>query len=65
MYICYVDESGTPDIPCNTSHFVLAGISIPVWHWKRCDSEIETIKNTIQGSRNKCWLDVEALQRTA
>ena len=45
MYICYIDESGTSDIPGNTSHFVLAGISVPVWHWKRCDSEVETIKN--------------------
>ncbi|MBA4379537.1 MAG: hypothetical protein C0393_02425 [Anaerolinea sp.] len=44
MYLCYVDESGTSDIPGNTSHFVLAGISIPIWHWKDCDREIETIK---------------------
>lgn len=45
MYICYIDESGTPDIPGNTSHFVLAGISIPVWHWKDCDNEINAIKD--------------------
>ena len=44
MYLCYVDESGTPDIPGNTSHFVLAGISTPVWHWKNCDQEIRAIK---------------------
>ena len=24
MYLCYIDESGTPDIPGNTSHYVLA-----------------------------------------
>lgn len=44
MYLCYVDESGTPDIPGNTSHFVLAGISTPVWRWKNCDQEIRAIK---------------------
>jgi len=37
MYLCYVDESGTPDIPGNTSHFVLDGIFTPVWHWKKCE----------------------------
>lgn len=45
MYLCYMDESGTPDIPGNTSHFVLVGLSIPVWHWKTCESEINAIKN--------------------
>lgn len=44
MYLCYVDESGTSDIPGNTSHFVLAGLSIPIWYWKDCDREIEAIK---------------------
>lgn len=44
MYLCYIDESGTSDIPGNTSHFILAGLSIPIWRWKDCDREIETIK---------------------
>jgi len=44
MHICYVDESGTPDIPGNTSHYILAGVSIPVEKWKECDKDIETIK---------------------
>jgi len=44
MYLCYIDESGTPDIPGNTSHFVLAGVSIPVWYWNQCDREINEIK---------------------
>jgi hypothetical protein len=44
MYLCYIDESGTADIPGNTSHFVLAGISIPIWQWKYCDQRIEGIK---------------------
>jgi hypothetical protein len=43
VYICYVDESGTPDIPGNTSHFVLAALAIPIWHWKDADREISRI----------------------
>jgi hypothetical protein len=30
MYLCYIDESGTPQIPGNTSHFILAGLAIPI-----------------------------------
>ena len=44
MYLCYVDESGTSDIPGNTSHFVLAGLSIPINQWKYCDNAILAIK---------------------
>ncbi len=44
MYLCYMDESGTPEIPGNTSHFVLAGLSIPIAYWRECDGEIKSIK---------------------
>ena len=44
MYLCYVDESGTSDIPGSTSHFVLSGLAIPIEQWKICDKEIEGIK---------------------
>lgn len=44
MYLLYIDESGTSAIPGNTSHFILAGISVPIWHWKDCDREIVAIK---------------------
>ena len=44
MYFCYIDESGTPLIPGNTSHYVLAGISIPIRYWKLCDKHIFKIK---------------------
>ncbi len=44
MYLCYVDESGTPEIPGNTSHYVLAGLAIPVWHWKTCDKDLRKLK---------------------
>ncbi len=45
MYLCYVDESGTYSIPGNTSHYILAGISIPIWYWRKCEEDIERIKN--------------------
>lgn len=44
VYFCYIDESGTPQIPGNTSHYVLCGISIPVKDWKKCDVAINKIK---------------------
>lgn len=44
MYLCYIDESGTSDIPGTTSHFILAGLSIPVWHWSDCDHDILALK---------------------
>lgn len=44
MQLCYIDESGTSDIPGNTSHFVLAGIAIPIWQWNNCDRQIFAIK---------------------
>ncbi len=44
MYLCYIDESGTSSIPGNTSHFVLAGLSVPIWHWRDCDKEISAIR---------------------
>ena len=44
MFFCYIDESGTPDVPGNTSHYILAGLSIPIDKWKDCDKEISAIK---------------------
>jgi hypothetical protein len=43
MYLCYIDESGTPEIPGNTSHFILAGLSMPIWHWRDADREITRV----------------------
>lgn len=43
MYICYVDESGTPEVPGNTSHFVLAGIAIPISKWREADGQVGAI----------------------
>jgi len=44
MRLCYIDESGTPQIPGNTSHYILAGLSIPINKWKNYDAQIEKIK---------------------
>ena len=44
VYFCYIDEYGTPLIPGNTSHYVLAGICIPINFWKLCDKHIYNIK---------------------
>jgi len=45
MYFCYIDESGTPDIPGTTSHYILAGVSIPVFCWKEFDAQVTALKN--------------------
>jgi hypothetical protein len=39
----FAGRSGTPDVPGNTSHFVLAGLSILIWHWIDADREISAI----------------------
>ena len=44
MLFCYIDESGVKEIPGNSSHFVLAGIAVPVDKWKQCDAEVQSIK---------------------
>lgn len=43
MYVCYIDESGTPEIPGSSSHYVLAGFAIPVKHWRSIDLAISEI----------------------
>ena len=44
MFLCYIDESGTPEVPGTTSHYVLAGLSIPIYHWKTCEEEVDQVK---------------------
>ncbi len=44
VYFCYIDESGTPEVPGNTSHYVLAGLSIPISYWKLCEKGIMKVK---------------------
>lgn len=42
-YFCYVDESGTPEVPGTSSHFVLVGLAIPIERWGDADREIAAI----------------------
>ena len=59
MYLCYIDESGISETSGNTSHFVLAGLAIPIYRWKDCDREIELIKSKyhLQGIEvHTAWL---------
>lgn len=44
MFLCYIDESGVASIPGNTSHYILAGLTIPISKWKYCEKEIRSIK---------------------
>ncbi len=45
MYLCYLDESGTPETPGTTSHFVLCGLAIPAKFWNTCEKTISEFKN--------------------
>jgi Protein of unknown function (DUF3800) len=45
MYLCYIDESGVPEIGHGTSHFVLVGLSIEAWDWTRQDRAVTLVKN--------------------
>lgn len=59
MYLCYIDESGTPDIPGNTSHYVLAGLSFPDRYWRNQDRQVQAIKNRyglVQAEIHVAWL---------
>jgi hypothetical protein len=44
MRICYLDESGVPELTAQTSHFVLLGMSIQAETWKTKDRQIARIK---------------------
>lgn len=42
-YFCYVDESGTPEVPGTSSHFVLVGVAIPIDKWGEADRQIAAV----------------------
>jgi hypothetical protein len=59
MYLCYLDESGTPDHTSNTNHFVLLGIAFPVQCWRTVSGSIDTTKQRYGLSRTEIhtgWL---------
>jgi hypothetical protein len=42
-YFCYIDESGTPEVPGTSSHFVLVGFAVPINAWREADRQIRQI----------------------
>ena len=42
-YFCYVDESGTPEVPGTSSHFVLVGLAVPIEKWGEADRQIASV----------------------
>lgn len=58
-YLCYIDESGTPEVPGTTSHFILAGLAIPIDRWQEADRQITAILNRYDladGELHTAWL---------
>ncbi len=45
MYLCYLDESGTPEPGSSTDHFVLLGLAIPADTWKQKDAQVNSLKS--------------------
>ncbi len=45
MYFCYLDESGTPQLAAQTSHFILLGLAIPAAAWHEKDRRVNVIKS--------------------
>jgi hypothetical protein len=67
MYICYLDESGTPEISGNTSHYILAGLCIPIWHWKTCDIEVRKVcekYNLVDKEIHTAWILRSYIEQT-
>jgi Protein of unknown function (DUF3800) len=44
MHICYIDESGVPELNQGTTHFVLLGLSIEAWDWRQQDRAVTLVK---------------------
>lgn len=44
MFLCYLDESGVPEVGAGTSHFVLLGFSIQATYWRGQDGQISEAK---------------------
>ena len=61
MYLCYLDESGTTGASMgDTSHFVLAGLSIPIWHWRDADREVSRVLEGVRVGRHRAPHSVDA-----
>jgi hypothetical protein len=59
VYLCYIDESGTPEVPGNGTHFVLAGLAIPIGAWRDADRDVSGIlsKSALEESElHTAWM---------
>ncbi|MCK5134544.1 MAG: DUF3800 domain-containing protein [Bacteroidales bacterium] len=68
MYLCYIDESGTSSTNDNSSHFVLAGLSIPIWKWNTCERDINRIKrryNLQDAEIHTAWINRDYREQRA
>ena len=45
MCLCDINESETSDCLGNNSRYVLVGVSLPIWHWRNTDREVEAIEH--------------------
>ncbi len=66
MRICYLDESGTPELSGDSSHFVLLGLSIQGETWKHKDDDITVIKRRfgLEGAEiHSGWLSRRYLEQ--
>ena len=67
VYFCYIDESGTPEMSGNTSHYVLAGLAIPISKWKFCENGITNIKkkyNLESAEIHTAWIARKYLEQS-
>jgi len=67
VYFCYIDESGTPEMTGNTSHFVLAGLAIPISKWKYCENGIMQIKKKYglkEAEIHTAWISRKYLEQS-
>jgi hypothetical protein len=44
MHLCYLDESGVPELNQGTTHFVLLGLSIEAGDWRNQDRAVSVVK---------------------
>lgn len=59
MYICYLDESGTPELSHQSDHFVYLGVAIPAETWKSKDHQLNEIKakyNLLDVEIHTAWM---------
>lgn len=67
MYFCYIDESGNPEKTGNSSHYILAGISILDDQWRNCDTCVADFKRKWQiedSEIHTAWLLRQIVEQT-